>query len=324
MCSAWIKGTHGMETFLAVLPLSHIYGMTTGMNAPIYLAGKIVLLPRFNVKNTLRAIEQHKVTIFCGVPTIYAMLLDNPDLRKHNLKSIRFCISGSAPLQKTIQKEFMNVTGGVLVEGFGLTEASPVTHCNPLDRTMKTVKVGSIGVPWPDTEAKIVDLVNGEKEVKIGEIGEIVVKGPQIMKGYWKMAEETANVLRNGWLYTGDVGKMDENGYFYIIDRKKELIKYKGYSIYPKELEELLHKNPSIKSCAVVGKPDNVRGEIPKAYIVLKKGITITREAIMDFVNEKLAHYKKIREVEFRNKLPTTFMGKIDRRKLREEETGKM
>ena len=217
----------------------------------------------------------------------------------------------------------MELTGGVLVEGYGLTEASPVTHCNPLDRTMKTVKIGTIGVPWPDTEAKIMDIETGTKELPPGEVGELVVKGPQVMKGYWKMPEETAAVLRNGWLYTGDLATVDEDGYFKIVDRKKDLIKYKGYSVYPRELEDLLYEHPAVKLCAVVGKPDPVAGEIPKAFIVLKEGATATEEEIINWVAEKVAPYKRIREVEFRKELPMSMVGKVLRRVLREEESKK-
>ena len=322
-CAAWLRGTEGEETFLTVLPLFHIYGMTTGMNAPIYLAGKMVMLPQFNVLGTLKAIQKHKATVFCGAPTMYALLLAHPGLNRYDLKSVRFCISGSAPLPPDVQKKWMEMTGGVLVEGYGLTESSPVTHCNPLDRSMKTVKVGSIGLPWPDTDAKIMDMETGEKEMELGETGELVVKGPQVMKGYWKMPEESAAVLRDGWLHTGDIGKMDENGYFYITDRKKDLIKYKGYSVYPREIEDVLYEHPSVKLCAVVGKPDPVAGEIPKAFVVLKDGATATEEEIKKFVNEKVAPYKAIRELEFRKELPMTLVGKVLRRVLQEEEKSK-
>jgi len=323
MCAAWLRGNEGKETFLAVLPLFHIYGMTTGMNAPTYLAGKVVMLPRFDIVGVFKAIQKYKVTVFCGAPTMYSMLLAHPALGKYDCTSIRFCISGSAPLPPEVQKKFMEVTGGVLVEGYGLTESSPVTHCNPLDRTMKTVKVGSIGLPWPDTDAKIVDIETGEKDLKPGEIGEVVVKGPQVMKGYWKMPEETASVLRDRWLYTGDIGKMDEDGYFYITDRKKDLIKYKGYSVYPRELEDVLYEHPAVEICGVIGKPDPVASEVPKAFVVLKKGITATEKEIMDFVNERVAPYKAIREVEFRTELPMTLVGKVLRRVLQEEERKK-
>jgi len=281
------------------------------------------MLPRFDAISTFQTIQKYKVTVFCGAPTMYAMLLAHPDLRKYDLSSVRFCISGSAPLPPEVQKKFMEVIGGVLVEGYGLTESSPVTHCNPLDKSMKTVKVGSIGLPWPDTDAKIMDIETGEKELAIGEIGEVVVKGPQVMKGYWKMPEETADVLRNGWLYTGDIGKMDEDGYFYITDRKKDLIKYKGYSVYPRELEDVLYEHSAVKLCGVVGKPDPVAGEIPKAFVVLKEGMKATEDEIKEFVNSKVAPYKAIREVEFRTELPLTMVGKVLRRVLQEEERQK-
>lgn len=320
MCAEWLKGEEAKETSLAVLPLFHSYGMTTGMNAPIYMAEKIILLPRFDPVSTFQTIQKYKVTVFCGVPTMYAILLSHPDLKKYDYTSVRFCISGAAALPPEVQKKFMEITEGVLVEGYGLTECSPVTHCNPLDKTMKTVKVGSIGLPWPNTDAKIMDMKKGEKELKLGEVGELVVKGPQIMKGYWNMPKETADVLKDGWFYTGDVGKMDEDGYFYITDRKKDLIKYKGYSVYPRELEDVLYEHPAVKLCGVVGKPNTVVGEIPKAFVVLKEGMAVTNREILDFVNEKIAPYKAIREVEFRTELPMTLVGKVLKRVLREEE----
>ena len=323
MCAAWLKGRITEEVFLAVLPLFHIYGMTVAMNAPIYLAGKTILLPRFDPIEVFKAIQKYRVTVFCGAPTMYALLIDHPDVGKYDCTSVKFCISGAAPLPPEVQKKFMEITGGVLVEGYGLTEASPVTHCNPLDPTMKTVKIGSIGIPWPDTEAKIVDVETGKKELPAGETGELVVKGPQVMKGYWKMPEETAQVLKDGWLYTGDIGKMDEDGYFYITDRKKDLIKYKGYSVYPRELEDVIYEHPAVKLCAVVGKPDPVAGEIPKAFIVLKEGAKVTEEEIIKFVRERVAPYKAIREVEFKKELPMTMVGKVLRRVLREEEIKK-
>jgi long-chain acyl-CoA synthetase len=323
-CDEWLRGTRGGETFLTVLPLFHIYGMTTGMNAPILLAGKMVMLPRFDAITTFQAIQKHKVTVFCGAPTMYAMLLSHPDLSKYDLKSVRFCISGSAPLPPEVQKKWMEVTGGVLVEGYGLTESSPVTHCNPLDKTLKTVKVGSIGLPWPDTDSKIMDIETGERELGLGETGELVVRGPQVMKGYWKMPEESASVLRSGWLYTGDIAKMGEGGYFYITDRKKDLIKYKGYSVYPREIEDVIYEHPAVKLCAVVGKPDPIASEIPKAFIVLKEGKTATAEELKEYVNSKVAPYKAIREVEFRAELPMTLVGKVLRRVLQEEEREKV
>jgi long-chain acyl-CoA synthetase len=320
MCAEWLRGKQMKETFLTVLPLFHIYGMTTGMNAPIYLAGRMVLLPRFDPVATLRAIHDYRVTIFCGAPTMYSLLLAHPKVKSFNLSSVRFCISGSAPLPVEIQKKWMDVTKGVLVEGYGLTESSPVTHCNPLDATLKTVKIGSIGLPWPDTDAKIMDTETGQNELGTGQDGELVVMGPQVMKGYWKMDDESKDILRDGRLYTGDIGKMDEDGYFYITDRKKDLIKYKGYSVYPREIEDVIFEHPAVKLCAVIGKLDPVAGEIPKAFIVLKEGKTATADEIKEFVNPKLAPYKAVREVEFRTELPMTMVGKVLKRVLQEEE----
>jgi long-chain acyl-CoA synthetase len=317
--AAWIRGTTANETFLTALPLFHIYGMTTSMTVPISLAAKMVLMPRFEPAKALETIQRHRVTVFCGVPTMYSVLLANSELVKYDLTSIRVCISGASSLPPQVQKTFMQVTGGFLAEGYGLTEASPVTHCNPVDRTMKTVKVGSIGLPLPDTEAKIVDLVTGEKTLAQGETGELAVKGPQVMKGYWRKPEETALVFRDGWLLTGDIARMDEDGYFYITDRKKDLIKCKDYSVYPREIEDVLYEHPAVKLCAVVGKPDPVAGEVPKAFIVLKEGAVASAEEIMAFVNDKVAPYKAIREIEFRKDLPISSVGKVLRRALKKE-----
>ena len=321
--AAWIKGATAKETFLTALPLFHIYGMTTSMNVPICLAAKMVLLPRFDPLKALQTIQKHRVTVFCGVPTMYAVLLAHPALGKFNLTSIRVCISGASALPPQVQKKFMDITGGFLAEGYGLSEASPVTHCNPVDRTMRTVRIGSIGLPLPDTTARIFDMETGTKTLKAGEIGELAVKGPQVMKGYWHSHAETANVLRGDWLYTGDIARMDEDGYFYITDRKKDLIKYKDYSVYPREIEDVIYEHPSVKLCAVVGKPDRVAGEVPKAFVVLKEGATATEVELMGFVNEKVAPYKAVREIEFRKELPLSSAGKVLRRVLQDEEKNK-
>jgi long-chain acyl-CoA synthetase len=321
--AAWIRGATAEETFLAALPLFHIYGMTTSLNVPVSLAAKIVLLPKFDPEAVLETSQRRRVTVFCGVPTMYSVLLASPALSKFNLTSIRVCISGASPLPPQVQKKFMEVTGGFLAEGYGLTEASPVTHCNPVDKTMRTVRVGSIGLPLPNTDARIVDAETGEKTLEPGETGELAIKGPQVMKGYWKRRTETAIVLRDGWLLTGDIARMDANGYFYITDRKKDLIKYKDYSVYPRELEDVLYEHPAVKLCAVVGKPTPVVGEVPKAFIVLKDGATATEAEITAFVKEKVAPYKAVREVEFRQQLPISAAGKVLRRMLQEEEKRK-
>jgi long-chain acyl-CoA synthetase len=320
--AAWIKGT-SEETFLTALPLFHIYGMTTSLNVPISLPAKMVLLPKFDPATVLEAIQWHRVTVFCGAPTMYSVLLANPALGKFDLTSIRVCISGASPLPPQVQKRFMEITGGFLAEGYGLTEASPVTHCNPVDKTMRTVRVGSIGLPIPNTDARIVDMETGEKTLGAGETGELAVKGPQVMRGYWKRPEETALVLRGGWLLTGDIARMDRDGYFYITDRKKDLIKYKDYSVYPRELEDVIYEYQAVKLCAVVGKPDPMVGEIPKAFIVLKEGAKATAEEIMQFIKDKVAPYKAVREVEFRKELPISAAGKVLKRVLQEEEKRK-
>jgi len=317
---AWIKGKTANERFLTALPLFHIYGMTTSMNVPISLASKMVLLPRFDPQMALASIQKHKITVFCGVPTMYSQLLSNPHINQYDLSSIRVCISGASSLPPQVQRRFMEITGGLLAEGYGLTEASPVTHCNPVDGTMKTVRIGSIGLPLPDTDARIVDAETGKITLLPGLTGELAIKGPQVMKGYWKNSEETTLVLRDGWLLTGDIGKMDKDGYFYITDRKKDLIKYKGYSVYPREIEDVIYEHPAVKLCAVVGKPDPEQGEISKAYITLKDGAKVKDSEILEFIKERVAPYKVVHEVEFRKELPLSSAGKVLRRILQEEE----
>jgi long-chain acyl-CoA synthetase len=314
--AAWIKGKAAQETFLTALPLFHIYGMTTSLTVPISLAAKMILMPKFEPAKALEVIQQHRVTVFCGVPTIYSALLASPELVKYDLTSIRVCISGASALPPYLQKQFMQITGGLLAEGYGLTEASPVTHCSPVDKTMRMVKVGSIGLPLPDTDARIVDLETGKRTLGVGETGELMVKGPQVMKGYWHRPAETALVLHDGWLLTGDIAYMDKDGYFYITDRKKDLIKTKDYSVYPRELEYILYEHRAVKLCAVVGKPDPLAGEVPKAFIVLKEGMAVSAKEIMAFVNDKVATYKAIREVEFRKELPISSAGKVLKRLL--------
>jgi long-chain acyl-CoA synthetase len=317
--AAWIRGA-SVDTFLTALPLFHIYGMTTSLNVPVSVAAKMVLLPKFDPPTALETIQRRRVTVFCGVPTMYSVLLASPALSKFNLTNIRVCISGASPLPPQVQKKFMQVTGGFLAEGYGLTEASPVTHCNPVDKTMRTVRVGSIGLPLPDTDARIVDVETGTKTLAPNETGELAVKGPQVMRGYWRSPEETALVLRDGWLLTGDIARMDRYGYFYITDRKKDLIKYKDYSVYPRELEDVLYEHPAVKLCAVIGKPTPIVGEVPKAFIVLKDGAQATEAELMAFVKEKVAPYKAVREVELRQQLPISSAGKVLRRVLQEEE----
>ena len=316
MCNAWMKSEERDMVQINVLPLYHIYGMTVSMNNAIATAGTLVLLPQFDVKEVLESIQKYGVTIFGGVPTLYSVLINQPDIGNYDLSSIKFCISGSSPLPPEVQKKFMELTGGVLVEGYGLTESSPVTHANPLDPTLETVKIGSIGLAWPDTEAKIVD-PETLGDIPVGEVGELVIKGPQVMKGYWNMPEETANVLVNGWLRTGDMARVDEDGYFYIVDRIKDLIKYRGYSVYPREIEDVMYEHPAVKTAAIIGVPDEIAGEIPKAFVVQKEGAETTEEELIEFVRERVAPYKRIRMVEFRDELPMTLVGKVLKKDLR-------
>lgn len=321
MCAKWMyKCERGNESILGVLPFFHVYGMTAVMNLSIMEGYKMILLPKFDVETTLKTIEKQRPTLFPGAPTIYIALLNHPNLKKYDLSSIKICISGSAPLPVEVQEQFETVTGGKVVEGYGLTEASPVTHSNFI-WDGKRIK-GSIGVPWPDTEAMIVSLETGEK-ANVNEIGEIVVRGPQVMKGYWNRPEETAATLRDGWLYTGDLGYMNEEGYFFVVDRKKDMIIASGYNVYPREVEEVLYEHPKVQEAVVIGVPDAYRGETVKAFVVIKEGETCTEEELDQFMRSKLAAYKVPRIYEFRKELPKTAVGKILRRTLVEEEKEK-
>ncbi len=321
MCTKWMyKCERGNESILGVLPFFHVYGMTAVMNLSIMERYKMILLPKFDVETTLKTIEKQRPTLFPGAPTIYIALLNHPNLKKYDLSSIKICISGSAPLPVEVQEQFETVTGGKIIEGYGLTEASPVTHSNFI-WDGKRIK-GSIGVPWPDTEAMIVSLETGER-ANVNEIGEIVVRGPQVMKGYWNRPEETAATLRDGWLYTGDLGYMNDEGYFFVVDRKKDMIIASGYNVDPREVEEVLYEHPKVQEAVVIGVPDAYRGETVKAFIVLKEGEQCTEEELDQFMRSKLAAYKVPRIYEFRKELPKTAVGKILRRALVEEEKEK-
>jgi long-chain acyl-CoA synthetase len=318
MCTAWLyKSKPGEESVLGIVPFFHVYGMTIIMILSVMQAYKMIILPKFDALTTLKTIQKQRPTLFPGAPTIYIGLLNHPDLKKYDLSSIDSCLSGSAPLPIEIQEEFEKVTGGKLVEGYGLTESSPVTHSNFLwDR--ERVK-GSIGVPWPNTEVRIVSMDNGEL-MPVGEIGEIIIKGPQVMKGYWNRPEATEETIQDGWLYTGDLGYMDDKGYFYVVDRKKDMIIAGGYNIYPREIEEVLYEHPDVLEAVAAGIPDPYRGETVKAYVVLKEGSEITSDDLNQYARKYLAAYKAPRLYEFREELPKTAVGKILRRTLVEEE----
>jgi long-chain acyl-CoA synthetase len=316
--AAWFVGRRsGEDRILCVLPYFHIYGLTVAMLYGLLTAAAQVLLPRFEPLAVLEAIQRWRPRLFPGAPVMYASLLADPRLPRYDLRSIEACISGSAPLPVAVQEGFERATGGRVVEGYGLTEASPVTHCNPIHGTRK---VGSIGLPFPSTEARIVDLETGERTLPPGETGELVVRGPQVMAGYWNRPQETAAVLRDGWLFTGDVATMDEDGYFRIVDRRKELIKVSGVNVYPREVEEVLMAHPAVAEAAVVGIPHPVRGEVPKAFVVVKAGASVSEAELLAHCRANLASYKVPAEVEIRSELPRTFVGKVLRRLLAEEE----
>ncbi|ELK47244.1 long-chain-fatty-acid--CoA ligase [Halobacillus sp. BAB-2008] len=321
MAQKWLyKCEEGKESVLAILPFFHVYGMTSVMNLSVMMANEIILMPKFEAEDVLKVIEKRKPTLFPGAPTIYIALLNHPNLQKYDLSSIEACISGSAPLPVEVQERFEAVTGGKLVEGYGLTETSPTTHSNLI--WGKRVS-GSVGIPWPDTDAKIIQM-ESDVEAPFGEIGEIAVKGPQVMKGYWNKPEETAQVLsEDGWFRTGDMGYMNEDGYFYIVDRKKDMIIAGGYNIYPREVEEVLYEHSEIQEAVVVGVPDPYRGETVKAFIVKKQGSDITEEELNEYCRKNIAAYKVPRLYEFREELPKTAVGKILRRSLVEEERQK-
>lgn len=317
----WVVDASHNDVFLGVLPYFHVYGMTTSMNAPILLGSKIVLLPDpRDIPRILKSIQKHKVTIFCGVPTLFNAINNYPGVEKYDLSSVKACISGSAPLPIEVKREFERITGGKLVEGYGLSETSPVTHGNPLYGVNKE---GSIGIPFPDTLSVVVD--DEGVILPVGEVGELAIKGPQVMKGYYKMEEETKKVLINGWVLTGDMAKFDEDGYFYIVDRKKDVIISSGYNVYPREIEEVLYEHEAIIEAAVIGVPDEYRGETVKAFIVLKEEFKekISEEDIIGFCRQKLAAYKVPRIIEFRDELPKSAVGKVLRRVLKEEEMKK-
>jgi len=319
---AWFPTFNSNEIMLGALPFFHVFGLTTAMNLAIYMEWGDILVPKPQPEPLLEAIRKFKPTFAPLVPTMYIGILNHANIDKIDLTSINGCFSGSAPLPVEVIRDFESKTGAVIVEGFGLTESSPVTHINPYAGGKR--KVGSIGIPISDTDCRIVDLNDGETEVPVGESGELLVKGPQVMKGYWNKPEETANTLKDGWLYTGDIAKMDEEGYFYIVDRKKDMVISGGYNVYPRDIEEVLYENPKVQEAAVIGIPHPTRGESIKVFVVLKEGKTATQESLIEYCSEKLARYKLPTEIEFRTELPKTNVGKILKKELRAEEMAKL
>ncbi|MBA2284630.1 MAG: long-chain fatty acid--CoA ligase, partial [Ktedonobacteraceae bacterium] len=305
------------EVGLCVAPFFHSYGLTVGMNLGILAAATMVLLPQFKSKDVVKAIKRYRPTLFPGIPTMYIAIMREAGQKTAQLRSIKYCISGAAPLPAKVRQDFEEITGGKLVEGYGLSEAAPVTHCNPLNGD---VRDGSVGLPLPNVDAAILHQETGEP-VPPGEVGEIMVKGPNIMQGYWNQPEETKAIFFKDWMHTGDLGRMDADGYFYVAERAKDLILASGFNVYPREVEEVLFQHPAVQEVAVAGVPDEYRGETVAAFIVLKPGFTAseeTRQEIKAYCKKELAAYKVPKIIEFRETLPKSLIGKVLRRELRQ------
>ncbi len=314
----WNPQAHGaQEITLCVAPFFHSYGLTVGMNLSINAAATMVLLPQFKAKEVVKAIRRYRPTQLPGIPTMYLAIMREVSQHTDRLSSIKYCISGASALPAKVRQDWEAMTRGKLVEGYGLSEAAPVTHCNPLNGD---IREGSVGIPLPNVDAAILDSQTGQP-VPVGEVGEIIVKGPNIMQGYWHREDETKAIFLNGWMCTGDIGKMDSEGYFYVVDRAKDLIIASGFNVYPREVEEVLFQHPAIQEAAVVGIPDAYRGETVAAIVVLKSGFAAseeTRQDILAFCKKELTPYKVPKKLEFRESLPKTLVGKVLRRELRE------
>src|SRR6266542_4546169 len=318
---AWFPDADpGHEIVLAVLPFFHVYGLTVCLLLGVRLRAALVLLPRFDLSAVVSSIDHYRPTLFPGVPTMYVAINNVVAGGGHDLSSIKACLSGAAPLPLEVAERFERFSGGRLVEGYGLSECSPVALANPIYGKRKA---GTIGMPLPDTLARVVDPADPGQALPPGQAGELALRGPQVMVGYWNRPDETGQVLRDGWLLTGDMAVMDEEGYFSIVDRKKDLIIAGGYNVYPREVEEVLYEHPKIEEVCVVGVPDPYRGETVKAFVVLRDGERATVEEIREFAKGRLAAYKVPRSVEFRDELPKTMIGKVLRRALVEEERAK-
>ncbi|MBI5477450.1 MAG: long-chain fatty acid--CoA ligase [Deltaproteobacteria bacterium] len=308
------------ESIMTVLPLYHSFAMTVCMNHGVRRGARIILFPtrpKPDLSDFLPVIRDEQPTMMPGVPTLYTTMANHPKVKEFKVDCIKVCNSGAAPLPVEVLQKFESVTGAKIIEGYGLSETTPVASCNPLTGERK---VGSIGIPVSDTDFRLVDQDTGTKDVAAGEAGEVIIKGPQVMKGYWNRPDETKNSLRDGWLFTGDVAKMDEDGYFFIVDRKKDMIITGGFNIFPREVEEVLYEHPKVLEAAVIGVKDERSGERVKAFVVLKEGQNATSDEIVAFCKEKLTGYKVPKLVEFRKELPKTNIGKVLRRVLREEE----
>lgn len=306
------------ETSVVVVPWFHAMGTIGYLSTQVFPGNTMVVLPRFDPREYLDAAVKYKATVIGGAPQLYLPLINLPEFNSYDLSGIKMAGSGAAPLAMPILEKMLDAFSGVVLEAYGLTECTMGATANPPDRAL--IRPGSVGIPVFDTECRIVDPNTGE-DLAQGAEGEICVKGPQVMRGYWNKPEETANVLKDGWLYTGDIGREDEDGFFYITDRKKDLIIYKGYNVYPREIEEVIFEHPAVQQCAVVGKNDIEVGEAPVAFIELKKGAKVTREEILEYTNSKIAHYKKIRDVIFLDTIPISPAGKVLKRELKERLT---
>jgi long-chain acyl-CoA synthetase len=312
----------GEERYLLVIPFFHIYGFTVGLMAGTWLGAQQILIPKYDVEALLNAVRDYRPTYFPAVPTIYISLLNHPKAREYGLDRIRAFSSGSAPLPLEVLAQFEQMTGGMLSEGYGLSEASPVTHTSP---SLSVRKPGSIGIPLPDTDMKIVDLEDGTSEVPLGKEGELCIAGPQVMKGYWNRPDETAATIRTDaagrrWLYTGDIATMDADGFTYIVQRKKDMIIVSGFNVYPGEIESVLFTHPAVMEACVIGVPDPYRGEAVKAFVVLKPGAAATVDELKEHCAKDLAEFKRPSQFEIRETLPKTAIGKVLRRVLREEQ----
>jgi len=320
---AWMPSlVQGQERCIGALPFFHIYGMTVAMLFTIYHGSEVIILPNpRHIETIMQIIHREKASLYPGVPAMYIGIINHPDVKKYDLRSVKACLSGAAPLPMEVQIKFGEITGGRLIEGYGLTEAAPVTHANPI---FGERRAGSIGLPWPDVDARIVDPDTLEEQ-QAGQAGELWVRGPQVMRCYWNKADETKNVIAaDGWLRTGDIARRDEDGYFYIVDRLKDIIIVSGFNVVPREVEEVLFEHPKVQEAVAAGIPDSYRGESVKAYVVLKAGQTATADELIAFCKERLAHYKVPRQIEFRSELPKTMVGKFLRRVLVEEEKKKL
>lgn len=303
----------GEERIMAVLPFFHVFAMTAILNFGIASGAELILLPRFELDQLLKTMDAKRPTIFHAVPTIYTAINGCEDLAKYDLSCLKFCISGGAPLPAEVKRQFEDGTGCVLVEGYGLSEASPVISVNPVDGSARD---GSIGRPLPGTEVKFLALEAPHKEVKDGENGELCARGPQVMFGYWQRPDETASVLKDGFLRTGDVGYRDEEGYLFLVDRAKDLILCSGYNVYPRVVEDAIYLHPDVVEVTVIGIPDEYRGQSPKAFVKLQPGATITEEELRRFLTDKLSPIERPKEIEFRDELPKTMIGKLSKKEL--------